>query len=310
MTVQPGRPDAPEQPLVSIIMRTHRGRLAWLKEATASIVNQTYRHIELVVVEDGSDEARGYVGVLAASGNLSAVVYREIPKAGRCEAGNAGLALASGEFMAFLDDDDLFFAGHLDVMVAELSAHPDCGGVYGLCYQVPTKILSADPLRYEEIRRNMVYRQPFSRPILWHHNYLAIQSVVFRRGLYDQFGGFDPGLDNLEDWNLWTRYSLHRDFRMVDKVTSLYRVPDSAKRYVSRQRSLNDHYDLAAARQKEMVVTMSVADFMAYQRELSANINAVVIPYVRIRNLIVRHRALNAFYAIAVRLVNRYRNRG
>ncbi len=298
-----------EAPLVSVVMRTHRGRLPWLREATASILNQTYPNIELVVIEDGSNEAQAHVEEIAANGALASVVYRAIPKRGRCDAGNAGLALCTGTLMAFLDDDDLYYADHLEIMVGELQMHPECGGVYGLSYQVPTRVLSLEPLRYTETRFDMIYRQPFSRAILWHHNYLPIQAVVFRRALYDRHGGFNPALDNLEDWNLWTRYSLEQDFKMVDKLTSLYRVPDGTRTYVSRQKSLNDHYALAAAQQKAMVVTLSVADVMAYQRELSANINAVVIPYVRVRNLIVRNRALNAFYYIAVRLVNQFRGR-
>ena len=296
-------------PLVSVIMRTYKGRLPWLREATTSILNQTYPNIELVIVEDGSEEAREFAQQLQSKGELTSVVYSSIAKLGRCHAGNAGLAAATGSFMAFLDDDDLYFADHLEVMLAALARHPDCGGVYGLSFQVPTAVASLEPLHYQEKRFDLIYRQKFSRAILWHHNYIPIQAAVFRRTLYDEYGGFDQDLENLEDWNLWTRYCLRDDFLMVDKLTSLYRVPHPARHYVSRQKSLNAYYVSAVERQKDMMVTVSVAELMQISKELSANVNAVVIPYVRIRNLIIRNRMLNIFYYIAVRIVNVMRSR-
>ena len=48
--------------------------------------------------------------------------------------------------------------------------------------------------------------EPFSRPAMWHHNYMPIQSVLFHRSLFEQHGGFAEDMDQLEDWNLWTRY--------------------------------------------------------------------------------------------------------
>lgn len=291
-------------PLVSIVMRTYAGRLSWLREAVISVCNQTYPNIELVVVEDGTEEARAFMEDVARTSSLSSVTYRPLPKQGRCKAGNAGLAQAKGEYLAFLDDDDLFFSDHVEVLASKLSANPEIGAAYALAFQVPTRIVSTEPLRYVEGRYDTVHRQPFSRPVLWHHNYLPIQAVLFRRSLYEQYGGFDESLDNLEDWNLWTRYSLQRDFLLVEKTTSLYRVPFDRTEARRRQENLDIYYAKAVEKQREMqVLTLSPADVMGYASELSDNINALVIPFLPIRNALVRNRLLNVFYYIAVRVV-------
>lgn len=51
------------------------------------------------------------------------------------------------------------------------------------------------------------YKQPFNRLLLYTFNYIPIQSIMFQKSLYEEYGGFDEKLDNLEDWDLWVRYS-------------------------------------------------------------------------------------------------------
>lgn len=295
--------------LVSVVMRTYRGRLPWLREAVSSVLNQTHPNIELIVVEDGSDEAETYLREVANTGKLASVVYRALPKVGRCKAGNAGLELATGEFLIFLDDDDLFFAEHVEILITELAPRPDFGATYSLAYEVPTEVRSLSPLRYEEATSDIVHRQPFSRPILWHHNYLSIQAVLFRRTLYEQYGGFDESMENLEDWNLWTRYSLQHDFFLVEKATSLYRVPGNRKVARDRQLQLDKYYALAQRKQEEMEISLSPADVITYATELSDNIYAVVIPKSRIRNMLVRSGWFNIFYYVASKIVTKIRSR-
>lgn len=222
-------------PRVSVIVRTYRGRLGFLREAVDSVLQQRYRNVELVLVEDGSDEAAGFAESLQTDSDHR-VVYRACPKGGRCRTGNAGLELASGHFGLFLDDDDLLFPDHISRVVTPLLRNPLWGAAYSLAYEVPTEIVSREPLQYREQSRYVVYRQPFSRGELARRNFMAIQSVLFRRELFKKHGGFREDLDCLEDWNLWQRYASDRDFALVDCVTSLYRVAGDAES--SRQRVL------------------------------------------------------------------------
>lgn len=257
-------------PMVSVIIRTFHGRLEWLKQAVTSVLNQTYSTIELVVVEDGSNLAESFIDEIKKSANLTNVIYKSIPKGGRCVAGNAGLAVATGEFLVFLDDDDLFFADHIEVLADALVKNPTMGAAYSMAYQVPTKMISASPLIYREGGYTVEHQQPFCRPLLWRQNYFPIQAVLFRRSLYDIYGGFDLGLHYLEDWDLWIRFSLKDDFLLIDKLTSLYRVPRKSSALVERHKLLAGYRQKIIAKQKNYYLNqVSIAEVVNFCRTLA-----------------------------------------
>ncbi|MCK5678071.1 MAG: glycosyltransferase, partial [Flavobacteriaceae bacterium] len=203
-----------EEPLVSVIMRTCCERNGFLTEAIESIKNQTYSNIELIIVEDGTRSATNITENIK-SDNITNVIYRPIEKAGRCHAGNEGLSAANGEYMVFLDDDDLFFADHIEVLVNAFVENPDVGACYASSFEVKTDIISKNPLKYEEKEFAIIHKEEFNRETMLHHNFIPIQSILFKRSLYEEYGGFDEALDNLEDWNLWTRYSYLNDFKFI-----------------------------------------------------------------------------------------------
>ncbi len=284
------------EPVVSVLVRTVAGRSGKLAEAVASVAAQTYGPVELVIVEDGSDTAAALVDRLRASGRFQSVQYRPLEKVGRCVAGNAAMEAATGEYLCFLDDDDLFYADHLEVLVHALRARPDCGGVYSLGYEVRTEVVSAEPWVYKDITHSLMYRQPFSRALMWHHNYLPIQTVLFRRRLFEMFGGLDAELDNLEDWNLWVRYTLQQDFAMVDKVTSLYRVPARPDHAGQRQQVLDDYYAKAVAKHGTLKVELNPNQVLQMAQELAQDLYVVKVQRKTLRNLALSLPFLGRFY--------------
>lgn len=226
-------------PRVSIVVRTYLGRLGFLQEAVDSALTQDYGDVEIVVVEDGACSAGDWLrGLPAVPGRR--IVYRSLPKAGRCVTGNAGLTLCTGTFAMFLDDDDLLFPDHVSRLVSPLLQDERLAAAYSLAYEVPTTVVSRDPLYYEELTPYIAYRQPFSREELGRRNFMAIQSVLFRRELFERHGGFREDLDCLEDWELWRRFASEREFLLVDCVTSLYRVSGDAESARIRQLDLDD----------------------------------------------------------------------
>lgn len=218
-------PGAAILPLVSIVIRTHGNRQSFLKEALATVCHQTYPNIEVVVVEDGGTNSEHMVAEIVTKTKLP-LLYIGIAKAGRSMAGNAGLRAARGEFVMFLDDDDLLWADHVETLALALQG-ADAPAAYSRAWELPTMRSSLDPLNYDEdrVRQYPHQRDPFSYARLREGNITTIQAVLFRRDLFDKYSGLDIRLDALEDWNLWLRFAREGDFLSVDKTTSLYRMP-------------------------------------------------------------------------------------
>jgi glycosyltransferase involved in cell wall biosynthesis len=246
-----------EKLLVSIIVRTYAGRSNLLMECLRSIDAQQYRKIEIVVVEDGSTESQQCVEQFRDTTDL-AVQYHSIPKAGRCVAGNKGLEVATGSLVNFLDDDDQFYPNHVGVLEAKLRNRPDLVAAYSQAIEVPTEIQSLDPLVYTQQPGNRFRGGAFSLARLWCMNFLPIQSVMFRRELFQEHGGFDLELDRLEDWNLWIRYFSSGNAEFVNEVTSFFRVPISSREQLQRNAELDGYYAVALQKQRQMFNRLSI----------------------------------------------------
>ena len=274
------------RPLVSILIRTV-GRTAWLREALESCANQTYAPLEVVVMEDGPERSRQVVEEFA--GRL-AVRYRATGNPiGRARAGNAALREAKGEWLNFLDDDDVLFADHVEVLVDAVQK-ARVAGAYALAWETQTRLIDRDSARYAEVMHVTRHHQRFDRLTLWHHNYLPIQAVLFSRRLYERHGGFTEDMDQLEDWNLWTRYTLDDDFLLVPKTTSKYRVPAEAHVAADRQAMLDRAYADALERQRQMRMTLSPRELSEMAEAYARSQTVVMVTHGDLRRLVGRNR--------------------
>lgn len=207
--------------LVSIIIRTC-GRPEVLRNALESVRGQTYPNIEAVVVEDGPGTCGDLVRQNFHDLNCK---YRALgTHCGRSRAGNAGMSMASGKYLNFLDEDDVLLKNHVQVLVGRLEGSP-YSVAYAVAEERQIRVKGYSPYAFKVRRKLIRYRYPFNRLLLCHMNLFPIQSVMFERNLFEQYGGFDEGLDLLEDWDLWLRYAMNRDFLFVDEVTSAYHTP-------------------------------------------------------------------------------------
>jgi glycosyltransferase involved in cell wall biosynthesis len=211
-------------------------------------------------------------------------------------AGNKVLEAATGQLCCFLDDDDLFYADHLEVLVEEWLKQPQLGAVYALGYEVRTHVLSEEPWVYENVMHSLIHRQAFSRPTLWHHNYFPIQTVLFQRSLFETYGGFDLDLENLEDWNLWVRYSLKNDFKLIPKVTSIYRVPDQLDKAIQRQTVLDDYYAKAKAKHDLLKVELTLPEIQKIVEEVTRQNQVAGVPTSLLKQILMHTPVLRNLY--------------
>ncbi len=238
--------DEKDLPLISIVTRTHGEDDRYLRECIASVMNQTYPNIEHIIVEDGGSHKQALVDSIKAQyGEELAPRYFPLDKVGRSAAGNIGLTKASGEYMIFLDEDDLFLPDHVETLYTTLQNSADVDAVYSLAWDTQTtEPQSGEPGFYREVAHSTpgVFYQEFSRKILEHHNYIPIQAILFKRELFDRLGGFDEAMTYLEDWDLWKKYAASGTFKWVKKTTSLFHTPHNVKNRVQRQTELDSAY--------------------------------------------------------------------
>lgn len=241
-------------PLVSIVIRTC-GRPAVLKKALDSVALQDYKNIEVVVVEDGSNMSEEMICSQYSDMNIKYI--SESRRVGRSAVGNRGMAAASGAYLNFLDDDDVFLPNHVGTLAKTIREH-DCIAAYSIAEE--HQFQKKDGLEYPyQVKRKFVrYKQPFNRLLLYYMNYIPIQSIMFRRDLFEKYGGFDETLDALEDWDMWVRYSLEGDFVFVPETTSVYYTPYKSTEKRKRDIAIKSKENELIEKHKKYYVNLSV----------------------------------------------------
>lgn len=183
-------------PSVSVIIPTYN-RAGDLKEAMHSVLNQTFVDFELIVVDDGStDNTRD----VAESFTDPRVRYIFQVNQGASSARNVGIQVSQGEFIAFLDSDDLFLPEKLSLQVARMEEDPDAGLVYG-------KYLSQAEIEELTVPIGDCSRTVDLRRLLLGPAF-HMSTVLVRRNLLVQIGGFDASSLRGEDWELALKLAL------------------------------------------------------------------------------------------------------
>ncbi len=208
-------------PLVSIIVRTC-GRPEILKECLTSIMNQTYKNVEAVIVEDGKNISEKMIKE-NFEGKLNYQYYATNTKKERCFTGNMGLEKAKGKYLNFLDDDDLFYPDHVETLVTNLEKEKNYKIAYTYAFAI--KVEYQKNYKYEIKDRSSILVRKFNKIDLFHYNLFPIQAVMFEKTVYEKLGGLDLEMRLLEDWELWQRYALEYDYLLIPKTTSEFKVP-------------------------------------------------------------------------------------
>ena len=219
--------DILEGPTVSVIVRT-KDRPRLLAEALLSLAAGSYRRVEVVVVNDGGaspERPQAYPFPL---------VVVDLPdNRGRAAAANAGIDAASGDWVAFLDDDDLAMPEHLQTL-AGLTAAAGARVVYT---DAAIGIYELDPgSGWRRVASRLPYSRDFDPDLLLFDNYIPFNTLLIERSLLEKVGPLDTGLPFFEDWDLLIRLAAETAFLHLPQVTAEYRHFRSGGHHVFGER--------------------------------------------------------------------------
>lgn len=182
-------------PLVSVIIPAYNAA-AYLPRALESVLAQTYKNYEILVVDDGSTDATAEIVK-----RFPTVRLLSQPHSGAGAARNRGIEAARGSIVAFLDADDLWMPPKLEKQVAFLQHHPHIGMV--ICEH----ILVEEDGRERTSDKSVLFKGDTVRNIFLHSD-VATPTVIVRKQVFDKIGLFEEALLCAEDENLWMRIGI------------------------------------------------------------------------------------------------------
>jgi glycosyltransferase involved in cell wall biosynthesis len=204
------RPD--KTPLVSVIMPT-RNRPEFLARAIKSVLCQTYRNFEIVVVNDGGIDVQELIDHFNAEGNIRYFNLKN--RIERSSVRNLAIKAAKGFYIAYLDDDDRYFPEHLEILVKH-AQESGYRAVYSDAYRAQLNTSTGLP---DETTRDVPYSLDFDPARIYVENFIPILCLMHERSCLDKSGMFDEHLSRLEDWDLWIRLSQVSRFHHIPQVT-------------------------------------------------------------------------------------------
>ena len=194
---------------VSVIIPTFN-RSALLKRAVESVLAQSYRGFELMVVDDGSDDDTPEL----VAGFEDSIRYIRQENRGPSAARNVGITNAGGEFIAFLDSDDWWDREKLAMQMGEMERQPSC-----LISHTQEIWYRGGSLLNQKKKHRKFHGYIFDKclPLCA----VSLSTVIARRELFGRVGLFDEALPCCEDYDFWLRASVHHPFLLLDRPLTL-----------------------------------------------------------------------------------------
>lgn len=200
-------------PLVSVIIPAYNAEETLL-ETIQSVLSQTFTDLEILIIDDGSSD--NTVAIARAVQDPRVRVYT-FKNGGAAMARNRGIAHSTGEFLSFIDSDDLWTPNKLEKQLDALQHMPDAGGVYSW-----TLIMNESGEKFYPGNCESYSGDVYAHLLL--SNFIGSGSnMLVRRTASDTIGGFDTTLHSHEDWDYYLRLSQNWLFAVVSEPQILYR---------------------------------------------------------------------------------------
>jgi glycosyltransferase involved in cell wall biosynthesis len=247
-----------KRPLISIILTTYN-RPFLLFYAIQSILNQTYTHYEIIVINDcGTD----VWDIIKAFQSTKIRYLSHIKNSGSPFARNTGIQISNGEILCYLDDDDLFLENHLEVLV-EAYRHNDVNVVYTDALLVFERIIN-------NTRKVISTKKMFDIPNYTYEqlqiqNFIPINTISHKKNILSEVGMFMETLSSLEDWEFLLRMGKNNTFHHVQRHTV------EVRRHENDQNNMLSKEQMKAPKMYKNIYNLHTSNhnhYIDYQRSL------------------------------------------
>ncbi|HEC06617.1 MAG TPA: glycosyltransferase [Thiolapillus brandeum] len=206
-------PDKAGSPDISVLMAAHNNE-KYLPLAIQSILDQSFRNIELIIVDDCSSDASPDILQRYAERDRRVSIIRNDENIGLSRSLNKGLEVARGKYIARMDDDDVALPGRFLLQLEYLQAHRLvlCGGWFRTIGRLRNRTFRY-PVDDEDIRVYMLFQNPFMHP-----------SVIMETRVLQELGGYSADYPYAEDYHLFARMSQKGRIGNVPAVVHRYRL--------------------------------------------------------------------------------------
>jgi glycosyltransferase involved in cell wall biosynthesis len=198
----------PQRPLVSVVIPVFNGT-PFVAKAVASVRAQTFKDVEIIVVDDGSTD--GTQAALSELQQTMGITWFQQGHGGPARSRNRGLETARGEFVALLDCDDIWLADKLEAQLAVMRARPEVGVVH-----TDYEVVNEHGVVLERVNARHS-NEPLVRAFVGGHTALP-STLLIRRAVLEKVGAFNSELYGSEDADLTIRLYAATKFECVDQV--------------------------------------------------------------------------------------------
>lgn len=200
---------------VSVVMAVYNGG-RYLNEAISSILDQTFRDFEFIIVDDGStDGTKEIIEAFQSADSRVRLIARE--NRGQTRSLNEAIWCSTGEYIARMDADDISLPNRLEKQVLLLDGNPEVGMCGAWIRMFDDKIGFLQDYQYpvsnDSIRRGILFHCPFAHP-----------SVMVRSSVVKHVGAYDTSIRFAQDYELWTRIVFRYRTENIPEVLLHYRV--------------------------------------------------------------------------------------
>lgn len=206
------------QPTVSVIIPTYN-RASFLKESVQSVLNQTFKDFEIIIINNYSIDNTLEVICSFNDNRIKTLNFRNHGVIAKSR--NHGLMNSTGKYIGFLDDDDMWCPEKLEIQIKYLESHPEFGLVYSNALIIDAKGNQRGlVLNNGRAKEGRIFQD------LLNGKYIPIPTVLMKRKLLESNGLFneESSIIAIEDYEYWVRASLKFDFGYIDKPLAMYRI--------------------------------------------------------------------------------------